>query len=187
MDFTANSTICQGAADDPCVLAEINFNPPSGEPDTAPAILTAVTALVPPIESQDLGLEDLMSALRAGPPLRLAIMFGSAARGAMHEASDVDIGIIPADPALSLAAELDLQVSLERVCGRPVDLVRLDRAPTLVKWQVARDAKVLLEGAPFEASRFIASAASEYLDFEPTFTEAAERFRKRLAARVERT
>ena len=68
-----------------------------------------------------------------------------------------------------------------------MDLVRLDRAPTLVKWQVARDAKVLLESGPFQAARFVASAASEYLDFEPSFTHAAELFRRRLARGPDRT
>jgi predicted nucleotidyltransferase len=132
-------------------------------------------------------IDEIVSALRAGPRLDLAIMFGSAARGTMHEGSDVDIGILPADPDLPLAAELDLQASLEQVCGRPVDLVRLDRAPTLVKWQVARDARVLIESGPFQAARFLASAASEYLDFEPSFTQAAALFRRRLARGSDRT
>jgi predicted nucleotidyltransferase len=99
----------------------------------------------------------------------------------MHDGSDVDIGIIPADPGLALAAELELQASLARACGREVDLVRLDRAPTLVKWEVARGGRVLLESGRFEAARFIAAAASEYLDYAPSFTLAAERFQRRLA------
>lgn len=110
------------------------------------------------------------------------MLFGSAAAGPQRVDSDVDVAVVPADPNLPLAAELDLQASLARVCGRAVDLVRLDRSSTLVRWQVARHGKVLLQSSSFEAARFVAAAASEYLDFAPSFTRAAERFRLRLAA-----
>jgi predicted nucleotidyltransferase len=40
--------------------------------------------------------------LADGPPLRLALLFGSAARGRARPDSDVDLGIIPLDPALPL-------------------------------------------------------------------------------------
>jgi predicted nucleotidyltransferase len=130
----------------------------------------------------DLAIEPLLAALRAGPPLRLAMLFGSAVSGPFRPDCDVDVAIIPAAPDLALADELDLQASLARACGREVDLVRLDRASTLVRWQVARHGKILLQSSMFEATRFVAEAASEYLDFEPAFTRAAERFRQRLAA-----
>jgi predicted nucleotidyltransferase len=130
----------------------------------------------------DFATEALVAALRAGPPLRLAMLFGSAAAGALRPDSDVDVAILPADPDLSLADELDLQARLARACAREVDLCRLDRASTLVRWQVASHGRALLASSPFEAPRFVAAAASEYLDFAPSFTRAAERFRLRLAA-----
>jgi hypothetical protein len=68
------------------------------------------------------------------------------------------------------------------VCGRTVDLVRLDKAPTLVRWQVVRYGHVLLENSPFAASRFVAASVAEYLDFAPAFERAAETFRRVLAA-----
>ena len=74
----------------------------------------------------------IRSALASGPPLRLAVLFGSAARGALAPSSDVDVGIVPSNPDLSLRDELDLAARLSRVCHREVDLVRLDRASTLV-------------------------------------------------------
>jgi len=113
--------------------------------------------------------------------LRLAMMFGSTARGAGRLDSDVDIAIVPMDPELELGPELDLQANLARACGRPVDLVRLDRASCLLRWQVARDGRVLWQAGPFEAARFVAGAASDYLDFQPSLALAAERFQQRLA------
>ena len=129
-----------------------------------------------------LPLADLKAALASGPRLRLAMVFGSAARGRLHQASDVDIAIIPEDAQLPLREELRLQVELTRVAGRDVDLVRLDRAPTLVRYQVAKHGIALFESGPFEAARFTAAAVSEYLDFEPSLRRAAEVFRRRVAA-----
>jgi predicted nucleotidyltransferase len=129
-----------------------------------------------------LSLDDLRTVLLAGPPLRLAVLFGSAAAQALRSDSDLDIAILPEDLNLSLGAELRLQAALARSCGRDVDLVRLDRAPTLVLWEVARYGVPLIEAGPFEFARFRARAASEYLDFAPALERAAALFRRRLAA-----
>ncbi len=130
----------------------------------------------------EVSLEQLVAALKDGPPLRFAMLFGSAAKGALRADSDVDIGIFPMDSSLSLSEELALQAELARVCGREVDLVRLDRASTLVRWQVVRYGRVLMETYPFSASRFAADSIAEYLDFAPAFEHASETFRRVLAA-----
>ena len=129
----------------------------------------------------EIPMDDFVAALKAGPPLELAMLFGSAATGRMHSGSDVDVAIIPRQRDLALPDELSLQTELARVCGRVVDLVRLDLASTFVRWQVARLGRPLVEAHPFAAKRFVAEAAAEYLDFAPAFERAMERFRGRLA------
>lgn len=124
----------------------------------------------------------LQAVLRAGPPMRLALLFGSAAEGALRADSDVDIAILPEDPTLPLGAELSIQADLSRAAGREVDLVRLDTAPTLVKWQVAQHGVPLLVADAWSLPRFVATTASEWLDFAPALREAQERFRRRVAA-----
>jgi predicted nucleotidyltransferase len=110
------------------------------------------------------------------------MLFGSAAKGNLCADSDVDVAILPAEHDIALSDELALQAELTRVCERDVDLIRLDLAPTLVKWQVVRDGQVLLEQAPFAAARFIAITTAEYLDFAPALDRATEIFRRRLVA-----
>ena len=124
----------------------------------------------------------LAAALVAGPPLHFAMLFGSEARGTRRADSDVDIGIFPVDAHLSLQDELSLQTELAHVCRRDVDLVRLDWAPTLVRWQVVRYGRVIMESTRFSAARFVAASVADYLDFAPAFERAAERFRRALAA-----
>ena len=127
-------------------------------------------------------LDLIVAALCSGPPVRLAILFGSTARGTQRIDSDIDIGIVPEDPELSLNEELTLQTELSRVSGRQVDLVRLDRASTLLRWQVVRYGRALVEAVPFAAARFTADTVAEYLDFAPAFERAAENFRRGLTA-----
>jgi predicted nucleotidyltransferase len=124
----------------------------------------------------------LRAVVEEGPPVRLAVVFGSAAGSRLHAESDVDVGIIPRDPDLPLGAELTLQASLERACGRRVDLVRLDRAPTLLRWEVARSGIPIFAEGPHTFARFAAEAASERADLMEVLGPAAERFRRRLAA-----
>lgn len=126
--------------------------------------------------------ERLGAVIRDGPPLRLAVLFGSAATDRLHAKSDVDIGIIPYDPELPLSAELMLQARLEAVCRRSVDLVRLDRASTLLKWEAARSGVAIVAEGPRTVSRFVAEAALEHADLMTLLAPAAERFRQRLAS-----
>ena len=119
-------------------------------------------------------------AIGTGPPLRLAVIFGSVARGTARADSDVDIGIVPVDIDLSLHDETRLQLSLEAALGRPVDLVRLDRASSLLLGECARDGKLLFEAKPGDFVIFRARATGEWLEFAPAYRRAAERFRQRL-------
>jgi len=132
---------------------------------------------------RDAIVETIRRVLADGPPVRLAVVLGSAARGALRPDSDVDIGITPSDPELPLAAELDLQARLERACARPVDLVRLDRASTLLKWEAARCIVPVVADPPQELPRFLARAGIEHADFIETYAPAAERYRQRLLER----
>lgn len=94
----------------------------------------------------------------------------------------MDVAIWPVDQDISLAEESALQVALERAVECPVDLVRLDRADTMLRWRVARDAILLWAATPVEFVRFRAAAASEHADFAPAQALAARAFRRRLLA-----
>jgi uncharacterized protein len=119
--------------------------------------------------------------LEEGPALRLAILFGSRARGTAHPGSDVDLAILPVCPEISLAEENALGAELELAAGAPVDLVRLDHATAALRWRIARDGLVLVANPPQEASRFLARAGIEHDDVRELEAGAMKRFRARLA------
>ena len=121
----------------------------------------------------------LGAVLRAGPPLRLAVLFGSAAVGRRRPDSDVDVAILTADPIDADRAR-DFIVDLARAAEADVDLVDIDQAPTLLKWRIAVHGVPIVEAAHGEFARFRARAASEYIDFAPALAYHGERFRRRL-------
>lgn len=126
-------------------------------------------------------IDRLRQALQSGLKLRLALLFGSFARGTARPDSDVDIAILPMDADLSLSEELALQASLSSIARREVDLVRLDRCYPLLRWRVAKEGIVVLANAPADETRFRARAGIEHAEFEPMVRKAGESFRRRLA------
>jgi len=123
----------------------------------------------------------LRRAIDEGPPLRLALVFGSAARGTARPGSDVDVAIIPVDSNLELREELDLAARCSAACGREVDLVRLDRATPVLRWEAARSHLLLLADPPHELPRFLARAALDHADMAPLLDDCQRRFRRRLS------
>jgi predicted nucleotidyltransferase len=124
----------------------------------------------------------LRGALQEGPKLRLALLFGSTARGTARPDSDIDIAILPVDPELALFEELALQARLAGAAGREIDLVRLDRTRPMLRFRAAREGFVLHTETPIEWTRFRARAGIEHADVGPLVQAAGELFRRRLAA-----
>lgn len=114
--------------------------------------------------------------LEAEPSVRLAVLFGSGAREALRPESDLDIGVlgVPQD-RLNL-----LQVALTRSIGRDVDLIALESAPPLLRFEIAKDGRVLLERTRHLWSDFRARAMVDWWDWAPL----ARRFHRAAAARL---
>jgi predicted nucleotidyltransferase len=124
----------------------------------------------------------LVEALESWPGVRLAVLFGSAARGESDPASDLDVGVLFESGLDRTAA---LEVALARAASRRVDLVRLDTAPPLLRFEIARDGRVLLDRSPHAWVDFRARAMTDWWDWAPTarllHSAAAARLRAALA------
>ncbi len=107
-------------------------------------------------------VERLRAALRECGAVRLAVLFGSFARGEQHDASDVDVAVL-LDPDLSSEDELAIHERLALVSGRGVDLVHLDGADVILRHRVAREGLVVRETRPGDFARFAADAALEWI------------------------
>ena len=119
----------------------------------------------------------LRQALEQAPGLVLAVLFGSAAHDKTRPESDLDVGVLFAEDPDSTAR---LAVELERATGRTVDLVRLDQAPPLLRFEIARTGQVIVGRRPHAWSDFRARAMVDWWDWAPT----ARMLHEAAAARV---
>jgi predicted nucleotidyltransferase len=98
------------------------------------------------------------------PGVRLAVLFGSRARGEATAASDWDIGYLAGDrlDRERLVTDLVRALDTERI-----DLVDLERAGGLVRFRAARDGTVVFEGVPDAFARFWLEAVTFWCDAGP--------------------
>lgn len=123
----------------------------------------------------------LRAAVRESALVRLAALFGSRARGRARPTSDVDVGIVPDNPALSLRKELDLAATLSAAVGKEVDVVRLDADNPLLGREVAQHGVCLFEAEPGLFAAYRATAMAQWIDFDELIAPHRERFLRRLA------
>jgi predicted nucleotidyltransferase len=110
------------------------------------------------VKDDDLIIETLRRAL---PDLVAIYRFGSTATGQAVRDSDVDIGVLPAAP-IEPTFRWELQERLAVALHRPVDLVDLLRASTVMRMQVLESAILLFEHETAARLRFETAACSSY-------------------------
>jgi predicted nucleotidyltransferase len=87
--------------------------------------------------------------------------------------SDIDIGILPSpDRVLGFEEELALAAELDKILGREVDLVRLDTASTLLRFEASQGQR-LYEARVGAFADFVARALLEHEDLRPILLRCA--------------
>lgn len=120
------------------------------------------------------GLEEIRGAVAkacSGVDCVYALLFGSRATGEARDYSDVDVAIKFRSSAGYVDKVLKMTSSIEEDLGVRVDVVPLNAADTVVKYE-AFSRGVLLFCADSDAyiDDFV-NAVDEYLDFEHTFNK----------------
>ena len=112
---------------------------------------------------------DLLDRLRERaaslPEVRLAVLFGSMARGQARKDSDVDLGLLL--KPVSRRERLHVEAELARAAGREVDFINLDEAPPLLRFEITRDGVVILEREEGLWTRFKVKAMVDWWDWAP--------------------
>jgi uncharacterized protein len=129
-------------------------------------------------------LEQLRSEVGDLPELKLAVAFGSTARGEARPESDVDLGILlePYSPSLRLETE----AQLGRAARRPVHIILLDEAPPLLRFEIARDGVLLLERSDGLWPQFKAKAMIDWWEWAPTARKINAEVIRRLKEKASR-
>ena len=110
-------------------------------------------------------VEELRGAMAAREDVSVAVLFGSAARGQAGTGSDVDLAVRLRSQVTDLGA---LGVHISRSVGRAVDVVSLDDAPPLLRFEIARDGVLLVERQAHAWADFRARAMVDWWDWAPT-------------------
>lgn len=126
----------------------------------------AVTSIVEPLRASLLDTAGVVT----------AYLFGSMARGDGSAESDVDVAILlDHQPRPSLKSmPLDLEARLERLLGRPVQIVVLNRASPDLVHRVLRDGQILVDRDRPRRLRFEVQARNEYFDIAPVLRRYRE-------------
>lgn len=111
-------------------------------------------------------VETLQRVLEVAPGVRLAVLFGSVLWNRGRAPRDLDVGVCLDDQGADRFQVL--RVALERAAGRPVDLVLLSGAPPLLRFEIARSGRVLVEREPHAWAEFRAHAMIDWWDWAPT-------------------
>lgn len=110
-------------------------------------------------------LRKLYRFFRGKRDILVAYLFGSMAKGAAGRLSDVDIAVLTSkDRPLTLDDRLCLMGKLADILRREVDVVALNEAPPLLRFEVIRWGKVLYCRDEAERIAFEERAIDDYLD-----------------------
>ena len=104
------------------------------------------------------------------------------AQGKARPKSDVDLGILldPYSPGLRFRVEAELG----RAAGRPVDVILLDDAPPLLRFEIAREGVLLFQREDHLWTDFKTKAMVDWWDWAPTHRMIAAGVVRRLREKI---
>ena len=114
--------------------------------------------------------------------IEIAFLFGSAASGKLRDSSDTDIALLlrrVPSAQKRLNFRLDVAGKISELTGRETDIVVLNTAGSLLKYQTVRNGKLIFERRKGLAKRFRLAAINEYFDYLPTLKFHYERLKER--------
>ncbi len=111
------------------------------------------------------------------PEVLAVYLFGSRARGEAKQGSDYDLGVVFAPGARDVYLEL-----LGHLVGagvEPVDLVDLDRASPLLRFEAVARGRLIFRRPGFDHGSFFSRVVREYWDMEPLYRIQREAMKRR--------
>lgn len=117
------------------------------------------------------------------PEVKLAVLFGSTARGKAGPRSDVDLGVVLDPDTRDVRSRVEAE--LWQAAGRTVDVIYLDKAPPLLRFEIARDGVLLHQEQDHLWTDFKTRAMLDWWDWEPIAKRIEEALIQRLREKVE--
>ncbi len=126
----------------------------------------------------------LKKALTSKPEIRFAYLFGSLASGTANVLSDIDVAVfvdpVYKHPSCGYGYQGELIEELSSLLSQTVDVVILNKAPTLLKHQVISKGILIFTRRDAERREFHETTNRNYFDLKPIYKVQQEYLRKRL-------
>jgi len=130
-------------------------------------------------------LSKFIAMMEKDPDILLAYLFGSHARNEAGPLSDIDLAVLlkPAASKELFAKKLRMLKELTTLfAGIDIDLVILNEAPLVLKFNILKDSKPLYICDNNLHDELILRAITEYLDFKPVLACHYQALQKRIEA-----
>lgn len=128
---------------------------------------------------KDLDLDALRKVFQAYPEIQAVYLFGSHATGRLHFESDVDLALVPANPAARIR-KLDILTDLARAGFCEVSLVFLDTTDAVLRFEAVRHNRLIHAADDFDRGAYYSKVVGEYLDFEPYLEVQRQAYKLRI-------
>ncbi len=122
----------------------------------------------------------LAEVFRAYEGVQAVYLFGSAAEGRSRPESDLDLGVWPRRGHAVHRRKLDLLADLTRAGFGSIDLVFLDRAAPVVRYEAVRLNRLVYAAGDFPRGTAFSNVVRAYLDVEPYLRVQRAAYKKRL-------
>ena len=99
------------------------------------------------------------------PSIVAAFLFGSYARGKEKPSSDIDVALLLSEKKTVEFSTLQFAANMEKKLGNRVDVVILNSAGEVLKFQVRRDGKLIFERSSKQRKQFEVKSRKRYEDF----------------------
>jgi predicted nucleotidyltransferase len=114
--------------------------------------------------------------------LRFIVLFGSVARGKVHEESDIDVGVYTEKP-ITFNKRLKLWLELCKAFNAEIDFAVLNHADPVFGSRVSRDGNLLYEGKKYAWRNWQSYKTRQYWDTKK-FRDDLERYIARRAEEI---
>ena len=105
------------------------------------------------------------SLCEAEPAVTAAYVFGSCAQGKGKKTSDVDVALLLNEKKITGFSMLDFITMLEKQMGCKADVVVLNKADEVLKYEVRRQGKLVYERSEEYRKQFEVRSRKSYEDF----------------------
>ena len=109
--------------------------------------------------------EKVASLCEAESAITAAYIFGSYAKGKGKKSSDVDVALLLNEKKISGFSPLDFITMLEKQMGCKADVVILNKADEVLKYEVRRQGKLIYERSEEFRKQFEVKSRKSYEDF----------------------